>query len=665
MLGFLLFSLGCPSSRNDSSPNRSPKAKSVAAVNSFTPPALEPRNRLKDSQELPNLMPVSAIAEESPDAYPISNEFVQKSVYESSRMPAHVLPAGPPEDSQPVVMATPVADVIDSSNPLRLSDNYAAAQPMPAYPQQDNISTGRYETFRTAAKIDPSADVQVIPVADSPANSSTKKTKADSPKEMRPPLDLIRENGEYFAGWPKPKLALLVTGKIEGYLEPCGCAGIERMKGGMGRRYALFKQLRDNGWPVVGLDAGGMARGFGRQAEIKFHTLVDGMRQMDYDGIALGETDVKLPAGELVFETADSQDRKNPFVSANVGLFGLDSEMIHKTRYVEAGGTKIGITAVLGKSFIKDTNNSEIVFADPEKAIQQVLPELLKNAKLLILIVHAPMEETIALAKKFPQFAIVVTSGGQPEPPATWRKIEGSKTILLEVGYKGMYAVVFGIYDDKEKPVRYQRVALDSRESFIEKSKQGVITQETASPEMKNLMTAYQDQLQQIGFAELGLRATPHPQKETGGRFVGTDKCKSCHEESYRVWKKSGHAKAYETLAKLDPPRNYDPECVSCHVVGWNAQRFFPYETGYQSPEKTPHLKDVGCEDCHGPGELHCKAEEGSDEAKMLKYRKAAVITKAQSEKDQCRTCHDGDNSPDFKFETYWPFVEHYENKDK
>jgi hypothetical protein len=48
----------------------------------------------------------------------------------------------------------------------------------------------------------------------------------------------------------------------------------------------------------------------------------------------------------------------------------------------------------------------------------------------------------------------------------------------------------------------------------------------------------------------------------------------------------------------------------------------------------------------------------------MDKYRKSMVITKAESEKNQCRTCHDGDNSPDFKFETYWPYVEHYENKE-
>ena len=59
------------------------------------------------------------------------------------------------------------------------------------------------------------------------------------------PFDPIKENGKIFVDWPKPKLALVITGNQEGYLEPCGCAGLDRMKGGMSRRYSLFRQLRE------------------------------------------------------------------------------------------------------------------------------------------------------------------------------------------------------------------------------------------------------------------------------------------------------------------------------------------------------------------------------------------------------------------------------------
>ena len=129
------------------------------------------------------------------------------------------------------------------------------------------------------------------------------------------------------------------------------------------------------------------------------------------------------------------------------------------------------------------------------------------------------------------------------------------------------------------------------------------------------------------------------------------------------IWKHSGHGHAYKTLADLDPPRNFDPECVSCHVVGWHPSKFFPYQGGFESLETTPQLANTGCEDCHGPGEKHCAAEMGDNEALQLKYRKAVVITKEQSKKEQCMTCHDIDNSPDFDFDKYWPLIEHKEEK--
>jgi hypothetical protein len=179
------------------------------------------------------------------------------------------------------------------------------------------------------------------------------------------------------------------------------------------------------------------------------------------------------------------------------------------------------------------------------------------------------------------------------------------------------------------------------------------------------LMAAYQDQLKTIGFAGLGLRPVSHLLEENG-RFVGSAKCQSCHEKSYDIWKKNlhAHAYAYDTLAKLDPPRNFDPECVSCHVTGWNPTQFFPYVSGFESKEKTPQLINTGCENCHGPGEKHCAVElSGSEELKQ-KYRKAVVVTKAASEKQLCATCHDIDNSPDFDFKTYWPFVEHHEKEE-
>jgi len=477
--------------------------------------------------------------------------------------------------------------------------------------------------------------------------------KDDQAAHERPKFDPVEENGPIFVAWPKPKLALIITGRLEGYIEPCGCAGMDRMKGGMSRRHSLFNQLRQRGWPVVGIDVGGLAKGFGRQAELKFQVMVECMRKMVYDAIALGKTDLRLPTGELVAVAASDASQQSPFISANVGLFGFDAGLTAKTRIVQRGGVKLGITAVLGKQFQKEINNDEIEMVDPATALAKIVPELDGKADYLILLAHATRDESIELAKKFPQFDLVITAGGPAEPPAVAQKIEGSAALLIEVGEKGMNAVVLGIFDDPDMPLRYQRVPLDSRFP--------------ASEDMRLLVKSYQEQLESIGFAGLGIRAVPHPQLQSNGHYVGSKECEDCHEESYDVWKKSGHARAFPTLVNLDPPRNHDPECISCHVMGWHPTSYFPYEGGYQSVEKTPNLINVGCESCHGPGSGHVDAEGGSDLSLQQQMQKAVSVSKAEAadihSAKRCTTCHDGDNSPDFDFEKYWPKIEHYEGE--
>ena len=168
---------------------------------------------------------------------------------------------------------------------------------------------------------------------------------------------------------------------------------------------------------MVGLDVGGLAKGFGREAEMKFQTMVEGMRKTGYDAIALGASDLRLPAGELAAVAANVNGQQSPFVSANVGLFGFDSGMTSTYRIVTAGGMRIGVTSVLGKTYQKEIQNDEIEMIDPEAAIKKILPKMKGQTDYLVLLAHATKDETIALAKKFPEFNVVVTSDGQPEPP--------------------------------------------------------------------------------------------------------------------------------------------------------------------------------------------------------------------------------------------------------
>jgi hypothetical protein len=183
----------------------------------------------------------------------------------------------------------------------------------------------------------------------------------------------------------------------------------------------------------------------------------------------------------------------------------------------------------------------------------------------------------------------------------------------------------------------------------------------------------YQRQLKQLGLKGLGLKPSPHP---SGRKFAGSNTCADCHTEAASVYENTPHSHATETLVKRsDPPRDFDPECLSCHATGWEPQRYFPFESGFVSLKETPTLVGNGCENCHGPAAEHVAAENGevdtTDEQKeALRAALRLKIVPNEGNKEgqefekgkvvqMCMQCHDLDNSPDFDFQKYWPKVKH------
>ncbi|MEZ6074254.1 MAG: cytochrome c family protein [Pirellulaceae bacterium] len=174
----------------------------------------------------------------------------------------------------------------------------------------------------------------------------------------------------------------------------------------------------------------------------------------------------------------------------------------------------------------------------------------------------------------------------------------------------------------------------------------------------------YQQRLADAGFEGLGLTFTAHP---TGRTFVGSEACGDCHSTAFEIWQETPHFHATTSIVEPDNdrggiPRHHDPECISCHATGWNPQKYYPYETGFISPEETPLMNGSGCENCHGPGSEHVAAELGeidvtSDRLKELQQQMILPLDKAR---DKCLECHDLDNSPDFHFDEYWEQVKHY-----
>jgi len=83
------------------------------------------------------------------------------------------------------------------------------------------------------------------------------------------------------------------------------------------------------------------------------------------------------------------------------------------------------------------------------------------------------------------------------------------------------------------------------------------------------------------------------------GRWYGARACGKCHEREYNSWLLSSHS---VTTVRLPGETHLDPECLRCHATGSGS------DGGFVDLVTTGHLRDVGCEACHGPAGGHTPA---------------------------------------------------------
>lgn len=496
-----------------------------------------------------------------------------------------------------------------------------------------------------------------------------------------------------FKSWEKPAAVLILTGEQHGYIEPCGCS--ETQSGGLARRADLIAQITELGWPVAGLDLGGSLRlakseagedGRGSellnklQSKLKFDTQLAAMKSMRYSAMALGFEELKFGSDKLVNDftphlTPEGGNEHPAFLGANILLYGEGSESLgpNHTQTVKVGDVKIGVTAIVGDSIRKRlygdaSTEGSLEIKPPAEALPQSLDYLKgQGTAFNVLLSHASFEETEAILKQFPGFAIAVCQSGEEgqQDPKTI-----GQTLVLQVGWKGKHVGVLGYYpENDENPFRFELVELDNQRF-------------KNAPSIEPLLIDYQKKLEE---RELDLYSSEnmargfHPKP---GEFVGAAKCGECHKKAYEKWKSSKHAHAYETLktgrkGQYSQPigRTHDPECLSCHVTGWDPQGVFAYDSGFL-PEKVAQakgdpdryylLQGQQCENCHGPGSEHVRVEEAFlkdqksiDRETLTAARRQMVLMKSAAEDHLCRKCHDYENSPKFDFDKYWEEIKH------
>lgn len=474
------------------------------------------------------------------------------------------------------------------------------------------------------------------PTAEPPPKPARVEAKGDAAGAGAAPLPKV------IADWSAapPAVILIVSGEQDGYLQPCGCT--DGQLGGLGRRYDLVEKLRGRGWPVVPIDLGNLiykpasSRGGFEQEKVKFDTALKALAAMKYEAVALGAEDLKLGVLQTLGVLLNSQGPK--FLAANVkpgeGLEKTVGSMV----LTKAGPVTVGVTAVIDPAAydaLPDPDKALLTVKPPEEVLPGVLEQLKKDAQVRVLMVQGPPELAKGLAEKFPGFDLVVSTSVFADPDGRPEMLHGGKTMLINVGQKGKYVGVVGLFPGQEPMLRFVLQPLDQR---------GL---REAEPIRKLIDVDMQDDLRKIGVVENFPRRTNNV-GPAGATYVGAESCQSCHPKTFEKWSTTKHARAFETL--LNPKRNreHDAECISCHTTG------FKYTSGWVSKEKTPYLKGNQCENCHGPASMHVGDPDNPA------YRKPMALTAEMANRNNfCNNCHDEDNDHNFTFDARYAQIFH------
>lgn len=383
-------------------------------------------------------------------------------------------------------------------------------------------------------------------------------------------------------------ITVFLTGSELGMLKPCGCSGGEL--GGLDRRWAIFNSVSASERLIV--DTGGFVDGNSEQDLIKFNIIIEAFGLLGYDLVNLRENDIEI---------AESQ-----------GLLEGISSLLNVISFQTVPGRSV--PQKFTKQFLVRGGSVAVTVAafDVERGQVERVGELFGGASnpesVNILILNRCNSVTVSSIAKMGIVDCVLCPAESDEP--TVKSEPGERPLVITGGRFGKYVGRLEI----------------KRDGVGDKLRLGFSSEPITEdlPAKESLVELYKGYQELVNEADL-LERHPRFVLPDGLEYSGSKSCKLCHEYEYGKWSEKAHSRAYAILERIGS--QYDPECVVCHVVGME------YVSGFVSEEKTGHLKNVGCENCHGPGSEHIR-----------------TLGKALTREPQsgCEDCHTPDHSAEY-----------------
>jgi len=383
----------------------------------------------------------------------------------------------------------------------------------------------------------------------------------------------------------------------------------------------LIDSLRAANKNFVHIDLGDFMNNEATVGEMKSRFIWKTMEQM---GCVISTPGVReLNAWPLYQELVGGSQIKSVSSTLTVVQGGAEKPAGLPTFVMDVNGVRVGFFALIGGNeltTVKAPEGIEFHNADVLATAQRIVPELRKEAEVVVLLSEMSPQETDDLLRKVPGIDAALYGRN---PGWNERSQKVVNTITQQTGLRGQYSGQLVLIVDPDGRITdwgSRNVALDAK--FPE------------NPEMAAAAKATDTQAKEILRNETQRKSSELEGKISSERFIGADKCGRCHEAELKQWMSTPHAKAFASL-ETDKKQG-DEQCVGCHVTGWKKPN------GYVMNTSEPDLRNVQCESCHDVGTKH---ERGTQVAKVTK--------------ETCLGCHTGEWAKGFDFATYLPKVTH------
>ena len=350
---------------------------------------------------------------------------------------------------------------------------------------------------------------------------------------------------------------------------------------------------------------------------------MDAMKLLGTDAVGIGDRDLRF--GYVKLRDRAAHD-KLPVLSANLVLKRSQQPAFEPSLVKKVGTVNVGIFSLISDKADLGPARDTLQALDPTVTAKRVIADLKKKgATVIVLLSNLGKVETEDLVSTVDGMDVAIV--GRNVPLVQKGRLIKS-TMAVYGGEQGQYLGRTIVTLDATRHAK----SIDS-EMFILGPEVG------EKKEVAALVQAFEDKFNEKlrkAEKEQAAKQTASTGQNEPDHYVGDEICERCHHEETVQWKTTDHARAWQTL--VDKKKDAMPDCIPCHVVGYNKPG------GFTNASTTPKLVNVQCEDCHGMGTGH--------EAFAVK---PALVTE-----QTCVGCHTSNNSPEFNYATFLPHVMHH-----